>query len=255
MLALAVTALAFALLASSWTWVAIALGLVLITLIGWLRPSASGATQALPLQATQGVAPLAREPNDARGPGDGAAAEAGGRWAMRLLVLTEACFFASLLFSYWYLASIAPRWPPPGRDAALTIALPNTLILLASSGTLLWGEAGIRRGDRRRLQRGLLATFVLGAVFIALQGLEYSRQHFTLQSGVYGSLFFTITGFHGAHVIVGLLMNLVVQGWLWRGAFSQDRHGFVSNAALYWHFVDVVWLFVFTSLYILPRFT
>ncbi len=253
LLALALTALAYALLASRWTWVAIALGLVLITLIGWMRPSASGATQASPLQAAQGAALHAREPNDAdNGPGDGAAA--GGRWAMRLLVLTEACFFASLLFSYWYLASIAPRWPPPGRQAALTIALPNTLILLASSGTLLWGEAGIRRGDRRRLQHGLLATFVLGAVFIALQGLEYSRQHFTLQSGVYGSLFFTITGFHGAHVIVGLLMNLVVQGWLWRGAFNQERHGFVSNVALYWHFVDVVWLFVFTCLYILPRF-
>ena len=101
----------FGLLASSWTWVAIALGLVLVTLTGWLRPSASGATRALPRQATQGVAPLAREPNDARGPGDGAAAEAGGRWAMRLLVLTEACFLPRS-------SSLTGTWPPSRPVAA-----------------------------------------------------------------------------------------------------------------------------------------
>ena len=239
LLALALTAVCYALLASAWLGVAFALGLVTITLVGWLKPPRlwRAAERAGGAMATGGVN-----------------AEAGGRWAMRLVVLTEGCFFASLLFSYWYLAALAPHWPPVGRHPSLAIAAPNTLILLMSSAALMWGEAGIRRGDRKRLRNGLIATFALGALFVALQAVEYSHQTFSPTSDAYGSLFFTVTGFHGAHVIVGLLMNLVVQWWLWRGAFTADRHGFVSNVALYWHFVDAVWIAVFTCLYLIPRF-
>ena len=100
---------------------------------------------------------------------------------------------------------------------------------------------------------GLLVTFLLGAVFIALQAWEWSQKTFTPQTSAYGSLYFTVTGFHGAHVVAGLLMNVVVQVWAWRGLFTRDRHAFVSNAALYWHFVDAVWVVVFTSLYLVPR--
>lgn len=248
LLSLALLALAYALLTKAWGWVAVSLGLVLATLIGWFRP----ATIDWPSRETQRKSSGSADVEGGAHPSD--AAESTSRWAMRLLILTEACYFASLLFSYWYLAAINPRWPPPGRHPALDIAIPNTVILLSSSVTLLWGEAGMRKGDRRRFRIGLTATFVLGVIFVSLQGLEWTRQSFSASSGIWGSLFYTITGFHGAHVIVGLIMNLVVQWWLWRGAFTRERHQFVSNAAIYWHFVDIVWLFVFTSLYIIPTF-
>jgi heme/copper-type cytochrome/quinol oxidase subunit 3 len=180
------------------------------------------------------------------------AAHSSGRWAMRLLIVTEASFFAYLLFSYFYLGSMASTWPP-GGPPSLRIAAPDTVILLFSSVTLWWAEQGLARGSQARLRAGLLITFVLGAVFLVLQGVEWSQKAFTPQTSAYGSLYFTVTGFHGAHVAAGLLMNLVVQFWAWKGFFSADRHEFVSNAALYWHFVDAVWIAVFTSLYLIPR--
>jgi cytochrome c oxidase subunit I+III len=226
-LSLALTWVFIALLVSAWIWAAVGLAAVAATLVRWLWPTH----------------------------GEGTGATTPSRvWAMRLVVLTEACFFAYLLFSYWYLGSIAPAWPPAGiAKQSLGIALPNTLILIASSVTFWWGEMGIKRGSLTRLRLGLALTFVLGAVFLGLQLVEYSHQTVTPATNAYGSLFFTITGFHGAHVAVGLFMNLVLQVWAWRGAFSQDEHGFVSNAGLYWHFVDAVWLFVFGSLYFIPR--
>ena len=180
------------------------------------------------------------------------AAHASGRWAMRLLIVTEASFFAYLLFSYFYLGSMAPTWPP-GGPPSVRISGPDTIILLLSSVSLWWAVRGIEQGSQRRLRAGLLITFVLGVLFLVLQGVEWSHKPFTPQTSAYASLYFTVTGFHGAHVAAGLLMNLVLQVWAWRGAFSAEHHGFVSNGALYWHFVDVVWIAVFTALYILPR--
>jgi heme/copper-type cytochrome/quinol oxidase subunit 3 len=185
-------------------------------------------------------------------PANAYAARSSGRWAMRLLIVTEASFFAYLLFSYFYLGSMASTWPP-GGPPSIRIAGPDTILLLLSSVTLWWAETGIERGAQARLRVGLLLTFVLGALFLVLQSVEWSHKAFTLQTSAYGSLFFTVTGFHGAHVAAGLLMNLVVQVWAWRGFFSAERHGLVSNAALYWHFVDAVWIVVFVSLYLIPR--
>lgn len=176
-----------------------------------------------------------------------------GWWVMVLVIATEAMLFAYLLFAYFYLASMSRSAFPTGGAPKLELVLPNTIILIASSGTMYWGERGIRRGDQRRLRLGMLATLILGAVFLATQGVEYSRKPFGLSTSAYGSLFFTITGFHGAHVFVGLLMNAVVQVWAGRGWFGRERHLAVTNVAMYWHFVDIVWLVVFVSLYITPR--
>jgi heme/copper-type cytochrome/quinol oxidase subunit 3 len=93
----------------------------------------------------------------------------------------------------------------------------------------------------------------VGLIFIIIQGIEWSNQPFGARDGAFGSLFYTITGFHGAHVVVGLLMNILVQIWAARGTFTRESHLAVTNAGMYWHFVDVVWLFVFASLYISPR--
>jgi len=176
-----------------------------------------------------------------------------GWWVMVLIICTEAMLFAYLLFYYFYLGSMANTPWPPGGPPDLKLALPNTIILLLSSATMWWGETGIRSGSQMRLRMGMLITLILGIIFLVIQGIEYSKKDFALQSNAYGSLFFTITGFHGAHVFVGLLFNLVVQIRAWLGHFTMERHLAVTNAAMYWHFVDAVWLVVFTSLYLVPR--
>ena len=182
-----------------------------------------------------------------------AGARSTGFWGMVLLIATEASLFAYLLFSYFYLGSTATGpWPPEGPPS-LRLVLPNTLVLLLSSGTMYWAESGIRRGVGTRLRAGLVATFVLGAIFLAVQGLEYSKKQITPTTHAYGSLFFTITGFHGAHVAVGLLMIAVVALRAFLGHFDARRHEAVTNVSWYWHFVDLVWLAVFTSLYLSPR--
>jgi heme/copper-type cytochrome/quinol oxidase subunit 3 len=183
-------------------------------------------------------------------PGRGAT----GWWGMVLLIATEASLFTYLLFSYFYLGSMARgAWPPSGPPE-LRLALPNTAILLLSSAAMWWAESGVRRGEQGRLRLGLLATLALGIVFLGIQAVEYGHKHFTPATDAYGSLFFTITGFHGAHVAVGLLMIAVVAVRAWLGHFSERRHLAVTNVSWYWHFVDAVWLAVFTSLYLSPRF-
>jgi heme/copper-type cytochrome/quinol oxidase subunit 3 len=175
-----------------------------------------------------------------------------GWWGMVLLIATEAALFAYLLFSYFYVGSLGPAWPPTG-PRELTLALPNTILLLASSGTMIWAERSARRGRQGGLRLGLLLTFAMGIVFLGIQLREYGQASFTPQTDSYGSLFYTITGFHGAHVLAGLLMLAVIQIRAWLGHFGPRRHEAVSNVALYWHFVDAVWLAVFTSLYLTPR--
>lgn len=187
-------------------------------------------------------------------PVGGEGKQAVGAWGMMLAIATEAALFAYLLFSYFYLASMARGpWPPSGLPE-LRLAMPNTVILLLSSVAMWWGESGIRCGSQGRLRLGLLVTFILGAIFLAIQGAEYGNKHFTLHTNAYSSLFLTITGFHSAHVFVGLLMNAVVQARAWLGHFTAERHLAVTNVAWYWHFVDIVWLTVFTVLYLSPHF-
>jgi heme/copper-type cytochrome/quinol oxidase subunit 3 len=176
-----------------------------------------------------------------------------GWWGIVLVIATESAFFAFLLFSYFYSGSVASGpWPPHGAPE-LTLTGINTLLLLSSSGAMWWGERGIRNGDARRLMWGLAGTLLLGIAFLTIQAVEYSHKTFTPRTDAYGSLFFTITGFHGAHVAVGIIMVAVTLVRAALGHFGADRRTAVSVTALYWHFVDAVWLAVFTSLYLTPR--
>lgn len=177
-----------------------------------------------------------------------------GTMGMLLLILTEAALFASLLVSYFFLRFRGTAlWPPEGIEAP-NLLLPSvmTVILLSSSVPMHIADAGIRRGSRGRLRVGFLVSFVLGAAFLALQAFEYSEtlRQFTPQTNAYGSLFFLITGFHGAHVLGALLLNLWVQIQAGRGFYRAERHATVRNVALYWHFVDAVWIAIFSSLYL-----
>jgi heme/copper-type cytochrome/quinol oxidase subunit 3 len=178
---------------------------------------------------------------------------ASGWWGMLAVIATEASLFAYLLFSYYYLASHAPPPWPTGGPPSLRLAVPGTIVLIAGSVTMWWGERGIERGRNWQLLAGLLASIVLGAVFIALELTEWSDKAFVLSTDVYSSLYFTITGFHLAHVVVGLVVLAALTLWAALGYFDARRHAAVSIGVLYWHFVTVVWLAVFFTFYLSPR--
>jgi heme/copper-type cytochrome/quinol oxidase subunit 3 len=171
---------------------------------------------------------------------------------MVMLITTEAMVFVALLSAYFFVRAGAPHWPLGGieKPPLERIGL-FTAVLLGSTIPVVWAERGIRKGDVRQLQVGLLAGFFMGLAFVAHQFLlEWPDQHFGWRDNAYGSLFYTITGLHGLHVIAGLLMSLVVQAKAWTGRFDAEHHTTVEVFSLYWHFVDAVWVFVFSSLYL-----
>jgi cytochrome c oxidase subunit 3 len=179
------------------------------------------------------------------------ARQASGWWAMWCLIATEAALFAYLLFSYFYLGSQAHgRWVP--ELPKLMKATANTLILVASSVVLHWGEIGIRQGRRGRLLLALGITLVMGVVFVGIQGWEWHDKKYSFSDNAYASSYFMTTGFHVAHVCVGLLVLAALTLWSAMGKLSSERHAAVSIGALYWHFVDMVWLAVFSSYYLFP---
>ena len=181
-----------------------------------------------------------------------------GWWGMVGLITTEATLFATLLVSYFYLRfQSTPEWPPDGIEApTLAIPLVMTVLLLGSSVPMHWAETGIRKGKQGRLRAGLLIAFLMAAAFLSLMGVEYAEKlpEVTATTNAYGSLFYGITGFHGTHVLVGVLMNLWLQVRAYLGHFDETRHGHVQNITLYWHFVDIVWIFILLSLYVSPNY-
>ena len=179
-------------------------------------------------------------------------------WGMVMTILTEGTLFAMLLFVYYYLFSRASQWPlgdiePP----ELLVVSIRTAILLASSVTMSVADRAIRRGRTGVATVSLVATFLLGAVFMAGHVEEMLRlpAEFTWATNVYGSLFYVVVNFHGAHVLVGLLMLAFAYVALRRGRYTADSHEGLKVVGMYWHFVDVVWVFVFPTLYLLPRLT
>ncbi|NEX61011.1 cytochrome c oxidase subunit 3 [Noviherbaspirillum galbum] len=185
-------------------------------------------------------------------PVSGESAQTSGWWGMWCLIVTEAALFAYLLFSYFYLGSQAHgTWVP--ELPKLKLALPNTILLVASSLVLWWGERGMRSGKTRRLALALGASVLMGAVFVGVQVKEWQDKPFSFTDNAYATSYYTTTGFHMLHVAAGLVMLSVLLLWTVLGKFSAKRHAAVSVGALYWHFVDVVWLAVFFSYYLLPH--
>ena len=173
---------------------------------------------------------------------------------MVLLIVTEAMIFAALLSASFFVRANSPSWPPAGIEPPdLGRIGVFTLVLLASSVPLLWGEAAIRRGQVGRLRVGLAVSWLLGAVFVVNQVLEFRDLPFRATDDAYASLFIVITGLHGLHLIVGLAMSVVVQLKAALGWFDARRHETVTLFSMYWHFVDVVWVFVFAALYVSVR--
>lgn len=176
----------------------------------------------------------------------------GGWWGIWALIATEGSLFAYLLFTYFYLASQSEQHWPPEALPVLTIPGVNTLILLASS-VFVWAcERCIQHRKPRWSLASLALALILGICFVVIQLNEWRKLTYDMSSNLYGSLYFTITGFHLLHVMVGLLILAALLLWLALGYFDHRRYAAVTIGGVYWHFVDVVWLFVFTTLYLTP---
>jgi cytochrome c oxidase subunit III len=174
-------------------------------------------------------------------------------WGMIFFITSEALIFANLIAAYLYLEiRNHGGWSPPTE---LIVPLINTVILLSSSFPAHMAGTAIGKGNQRTLRLGFLFTIILGTIFLGGQLYEYSGlfgNHFTPQASIFGSAFFTLTGFHGLHVMVGLIFLLIVLIRALNGHFTAHKHFAVEAAEMYWHFVDGVWIFVFSTVYLLP---
>jgi cytochrome c oxidase subunit III len=199
----------------------------------------------------------------------------GLRYGMIMFIASEVMFFVAWFWMFFDAAiftesralSTIPEvaeawknWPPEGVETFDPFHLPlmNTLILLLSGTTVTWAHHAIQQGDRKSAIQGLAVTVALGLAFTALQVIEYSHAEFAFGStkdgvtaaGLYGSSFFMATGFHGAHVVIGTIFLAVCLIRALRGHFTPQKHFGFEAAAWYWHFVDVVWLFLFAFIYV-----
>nr|YP_009228287.1 cytochrome c oxidase subunit III [Epicauta chinensis]AKL79036.1 cytochrome c oxidase subunit III [Epicauta chinensis] len=180
----------------------------------------------------------------------------GLRWGMMLFITSEVFFFISFFWGFFH-NSLSPSieigmmWPPKGIQTFNPIQIPllNTLILLTSGLTVTWAHHGLMENNYNQALQGLILTVILGIYFSILQGYEYLESSFTISDAAYGSSFFVATGFHGIHVIIGTTFLLVCLMRHYYNHFSQTHHFGFEAAAWYWHFVDVVWLFLYISIY------
>jgi heme/copper-type cytochrome/quinol oxidase subunit 3 len=174
---------------------------------------------------------------------------------MMLFISSEVMFFGSLFGAYFTVRAAAESWPPPGTpDIDVLRSGFFSLFLVASSGTQHLATIAIANGDRKGLLRWLGVTIALGAIFLAGQGLEYASlagEGFGLDSNVFGTMFFAMTGFHGLHVAGGLVALGAVAAQAARGEPDSYLRGPVEAVSYYWHFVDVVWIALFSTLYLL----
>ena len=175
-----------------------------------------------------------------------------GWWGVGALIASEAALFAYLLFSYYYTGATSPSGWVLEPHPALKLAVPNTILLLASSATAWWGERGVLTGVRAQALIGFGLTFLMGVVFAVVQGFEWYAKPFHFGTSSYSSIYYVTTGFHMAHVLVGVLVLACIFVWTALDYFSPRRRLSVSAGVLYWHFVDIVWLFLFTTFYITP---
>jgi cytochrome c oxidase subunit III len=174
---------------------------------------------------------------------------------MLLFIASEVMFFAGLFAVYFNIRASHDEWPPGVEHwGANPIVIAATVILIVSSFTMQWGISRIRRNDRTGMNRALIVTLILGILFLALQAYDYTilyGEGIRLNSGIFGSLFYTMTGFHGAHVFGGVVGISVMLLRGLAGQFSARHHVAVEAVSIYWHFVDVVWIALFTTIYVL----
>jgi len=184
------------------------------------------------------------------------AVQRGLNMGVALFIVSEALFFLAIFWTFFHSAlsptvELGAQWPPMGIEAINPFELPllNTVLLLSSGVTVTYAHHSVIQGNRRGALNGLLVTIILAIVFTAFQGVEYTVSSFTISDGTFGSCFYFGTGFHGLHVMIG---TAFISVGLWRvlSYHSTDNHHLgLESSILYWHFVDVVWLFLFISIY------
>ena len=182
--------------------------------------------------------------------------QAGLKSGMVLFIVSEIMFFLAFFWAFFH-SSLAPTieigavWPPKGIDVLNPWEIPflNTVILLTSGATVTWAHHAILAGQKTQGMVSLAATIILAAIFTGFQVIEYIEAPFTITDGIYGSTFFMATGFHGFHVFIGTVFLFICLLRLNANQFSTHQHFGFEAAAWYWHFVDVVWLFLFVAIY------
>lgn len=172
---------------------------------------------------------------------------------MYLFIASEAMLFGSFFAAYFFarVSVGAETWPPEPFELPVFLALLNTIILVTSSFTIHWALQSIKRDDRAGLVAGLGLTFLLGLAFLLIQAREYTRLGFSPRDLAFGSTFYGLTGLHGLHVLVGLTLIGIALLRAVRGHYSARHHHGVELPGIYWHFVDVMWIVVYTTVYVL----
>ena len=171
---------------------------------------------------------------------------------MLLFIASEIMLFGSFFTAYFFVRVVnGIEWPPHPFELPKFVAGVNTAILVTSSFTMHWALQSIKRGNRAGLRAGLLLTFLMGLTFLITQVVEYLRIGFNTSDGAFPTIFFCLTGLHGCHVFVGLTILLFMTIRAFRGHFSADHHDGVEIGGIYWHFVDLMWILVFLTVYVL----
>ena len=171
---------------------------------------------------------------------------------MLLFIISEIMVFGAFFTAYFFIRVVDGNpWPAEGTELPKLIAGVNTAILLSSSITLHWALEAIKRGNRAAFKAGMLTTLLLGACFLFIQINEYVHIGFAPYDSAQASVFYGLTGLHGAHVAIGLLLLLIINVRAFRGHFSPAQHRGVEVPGIYWHFVDVMWVIVYSTVYLL----
>jgi cytochrome c oxidase subunit 3 len=173
---------------------------------------------------------------------------------MLLFIISEVMVFGAFFTAYFFIRIVAEPggwFPIDGKDLPVAVAGVNTAILVSSSLTLHWAQTSIKNGNRFGLQAGMTATFLLGLTFLFIQINEYVHIGFSPQDHAQATVFYSLTGLHGAHVTIGLILLGMVTVRAFRGHFSPEHHHGVEIPGIYWHFVDVMWIVVYTTIYVL----
>jgi cytochrome c oxidase subunit III len=175
-------------------------------------------------------------------------------FGVRLGIASEVMLFGALFVAYFVIRADSGAWPPEsfgGERPEILLPGLNTALLVTSSVTMQLAVWAVQRSGGRHLVRWLALTLVLGVAFLSIQAYEYANNGFGLRDGTFGSIFYTLTGFHGFHVLAGLAFIAIVANRARIGLVSPEHHTAIEAASYYWHFVDVVWLFLFSTVYVL----
>lgn len=176
-------------------------------------------------------------------------------WGLLTFLASESLMFGGFFAAYLFFRGITTEWPPEGTEVELLVPTINTIILVSSSFVIHKGDTAIKNNNVNGMRLWYVVTFVMGAIFLGGQVYEYLTLGYGLTNNIFSNCFYLLTGFHGLHVFVGLLLIL---GVLWRsrreGHYNDTKHVGVEMAEIYWHFVDIIWIVLFTLIYILTMF-